>query len=153
GYFGGETIHIGTSLTDEARISYNTALNEAYIGINNSNLVVLTEDGYFNIGSETPTSKFSVSGSIASNITTKTSNFNLGINDSKILVDATSSVVTGTLPLASSCSGREYHLKKIDSTTNNMVINTSGGDTIDDNSAIVTNVQYRAYTVTSNGTN
>lgn len=109
--------------------------------------------GSVGIGTDTPTSKLEISGSLATSITTKTSDYSLTVNDSKVLVDASGGIVTITLPAASSCSGREYHIKKIDSSTNNMVINTIGGNTIDGASAVVTNVQYKAYSITSNGTN
>lgn len=94
-----------------------------------------------------------ISGSFATTISTKTANYTLTATDSKILVNASSGIVTITLPLASGCPGREYHIKKIDSSSNNMVINTTGGNTIDGDSAIVTNIQYRAYTITSDGIN
>lgn len=87
------------------------------------------------------------------NIVTVTENYSVLLTDNKILVDATLAEVRITLPLAELCPGTEYKIKKIDSSTNPMVIVGISSDTIDSKSAIVSKVQNAAYTVTSNGSN
>jgi len=86
-------------------------------------------------------------------ISTITSDYLILLTDNKILVDATSAEVRVTLPLAELCPGTEYKIKKIDSSSNAMVIYCLSGDTVDGKSAIVSKVKNAAYTVTSNGSN
>lgn len=113
--------------------------------------VAIDTSGSVGIGTVTPTSKLTIQGSISTVISRKTTDYTLTENDSKILVDATLFAVVITLPIASGCPGREYHIKKIDSTTNNMVIATIDNNTIDSESLVVSNIRYRSYTITSDG--
>lgn len=140
----------GTPGGSNGAVQFNSS---GSFGGNTPNLFWDNPNDRLGIGTAVPTSKLEVNGSIASVITTRSANYTLTESDSKTLVDAILGMVTITLPLASTCSGREYSIKKIDASTNNITINTIGGNTIDGEVAIVSNSQYRAYTVTSNGTN
>jgi len=81
------------------------------------------------------------------------SDTNLQQHQNIALVDATAGEVVVTLPAVSLSKDREYHIKKIDSSANNVVIATLGSETIDgDNTITITN-QYTSRRVYSNGAN
>jgi hypothetical protein len=85
-------------------------------------------------------------------IASKSSNYTIANSDAVILASASSSSVTITLPAASSCSGYQFSVKRIDNTyANTCTINTTGGDTIDGQSSILLNVQYVSLNMISNG--
>jgi hypothetical protein len=69
-----------------------------------------------------------------------------------VAVDATSSVVTITLPAAASNTNKIYTIKKIDS-TNSVVIDPNGSETIDGSSTITLTTQWDMIKIISNGTN
>ena len=83
-------------------------------------------------------------------IRTETSNYTVVDGDVSILVDASSNTVTVTLPAPS--EGRVVRLKKIDTTTNSMVIDGAGA-TIDGAATRTTSVAYQSFLVQSDGTN
>ena len=85
-------------------------------------------------------------------IATKTSAYTLTTNDDVILVDASSSTVTITLPSAVGVSGETYHVKKIDSTANNVVIESTGSETIDGELFKIITSQWTSLHLVSNGT-
>jgi hypothetical protein len=85
-------------------------------------------------------------------ITTVTSNTTLG-SQRDVLVDATSGNITITLPLASSNSGRQYRIKKIDSSSNTVTIARTSSDTIDGATSQVISSQWVSLSPRSNGTN
>ncbi len=71
-YLGGETLHIGTSLTDEGTVSYTTStnlLNFSTDSTSNGDIAFFSDDLYLDkstanvgIGTSTPTSRLSVAG-------------------------------------------------------------------------------------------
>ena len=77
-YLGGETIHLGTSITDEATLGYNTTTNILNIGTDsttNGDIAFFTDDLYLDkstgnvgIGTTAPASTLSVSGSITQSL-------------------------------------------------------------------------------------
>ncbi len=81
-YLGSDTLHIGTSTSDEYTLSYNTASNYLGFNVNGSgnSEVVFDANGNVGIGSITPGSKLDVAGSISmSGSQTLTSTGTLGI--------------------------------------------------------------------------
>jgi hypothetical protein len=105
------------------------------------------------IGQSIPSSTLTVAGSIAVAIVTKSIDYSATVNDSVILIDAMSSDRTLSLPLASTCQGRQYNIKKIDATTNKVYISRTSADTIDGMTQRILNFQYQSITVISNGSN
>jgi len=84
-------------------------------------------------------------------IRTVTVDENVALTDGTILVDATSGDVTLTLPTALSAESMIYHFKKIDASSNQMIIDGNGSETIDGALNKQTNLQYATYTIQSNG--
>jgi len=100
-----------------------------------------------------PHSFITTNGSFATRVHTVNSNITLGIDHHIILVDASSGNKTITLPDASTCSGRQYIIKKIDSSSNSVVITPQAGQTIDGQTSISINTQYAIVRVVSDGSN
>lgn len=86
-------------------------------------------------------------------IETRIADYTVTADNSVILAQCTVANITFTLPPASTVEGKRYDFKKIDSTAFYMVIDGSGGDTIDGNLTVSTNVQWESLTIISNGTN
>lgn len=86
-------------------------------------------------------------------IATKTTSFSFAAGDTVILCDATAGTVTGTLPLATTATGKLYYFKKIDASANACTVATSGGQTIDGSATTSTTTQYTSKTVASSGAN
>ena len=61
---------------------------------------------------------------------------------SVITVDASSAAVTITLPTAADNEGRVLHIKKIDSSANNVTVDGEGSETIDDQTTQTISAQY-----------
>ena len=79
------------------------------------------------------------------------SNYSSSIYDS-ILADTTSSNITITLPDASINKNSEIHIKKIDSSANDVIIDT-GGELIEGNSQLLLSTQWDSVILISNGIN
>jgi hypothetical protein len=84
-------------------------------------------------------------------IVTKTANYTTTVDDQVVLGDATSGVVTITLPAAAT-TGKVITLKKTDA-VNNVVLSRAGSATIDGATTKTITTQYGFLTVISNGTN
>lgn len=85
------------------------------------------------------------------NVDTFTASDTISDSDNVILADATSSVITLQLPTA---SGKDmFHIKKIDASANNVVINVQSGDTIEGSTSLTLTTQYQSATLVSDGTN
>ena len=89
---------------------------------------------------------------LVSAITTKTTGYTALPTDETILVDATATSVTITLPDASSLLGKKYNIKKIDTSDNNVNIRSLKGmiDTVD---FISGGVWLQSWTLQSDGAN
>lgn len=81
----------------------------------------------------------------------KTSNFTI-TNETMVLVDATSGDVTITLPTASSLVDTPVHIKKTDSSSNSVIIDGNGSETIDGNTTLAIYLQYTNIMLVSDGT-
>lgn len=69
-----------------------------------------------------------------------------------VLVDASATTVAVNLPTASG-NTREYTIKKIDSTNNNVYVVAPGSETVDDNTTTTLHAEYNSVIIQSNGTN
>lgn len=76
----------------------------------------------------------------------KTANYTYLVEDDTILFDCTSGALVATLPAASTCPGKEYTAKKIDSSANALTGITADG------AAVSLSSQWSSITVKSNGT-
>ena len=84
---------------------------------------------------------------------TKTSNYTISGTDVVIFADATSGNVAITLPTASSFSGYNFYIKRIDNSVNTCSVARSGSDTIDGTTSFALEARYDALRVVSNGSN
>ncbi len=95
---------------------------------------------------------FKVNGSIATALASKTAAYTLTATDSVILADATSTTFTVTLPSAVGIVGRQYTIKKIDSSANAVTIASASG-TIDGATTKALSAQWQSARVVSDGAN
>ena len=101
-------------------------------------------------GPEGPPGADAAGGPVA--ISTKTSTYSVQLSDNVLLANCTSGTIYFYLPSASTAVGRVYYFKKIDSTSNQMIIQASGSQLIDSANTLATAVQYEAFTMISDGT-
>lgn len=92
-------------------------------------------------------------GGFAASLVTKTASYAATANDCVILGDATSGAITITLPTAVGCKGREYSIKKIDSSANAVTVATTSAQTMDGLTTKILGTQYFKITVVSDGAN
>jgi len=105
-------------------------------------------NGRLGLKQSSPTSSLHVAGSVATTVTTTSSNLTLGETHHVVLVN---NAATITLPDAGQCSGREYFIKStIGAAT--VTINTTSLQNIDGTTSKTITVQYRTLHVVSNGT-
>jgi hypothetical protein len=96
----------------------------------------------------TPTARLTVGGSIATRVLTVSSDYySLTENDSVLLVDASANSVYIVLPQASSAIGRQYIIKKIDSSANEVRIVPLPEETIEGLEFIQLSSQYESVTL------
>lgn len=81
--------------------------------------------------------------------TSQTSAYTMTLNDSVILVDATSGAVTVTLKPARECEGKRVTIKKTDASANAVTIDGDGSETIDGAATKSLATQYKAYELVS----
>lgn len=72
--------------------------------------------------------------------------------DSTVLVDASGGARTITLPAVATSNGRDFTIKKIDSSGNAVTIDGNSAETIDGATTAVINAQYESVTVHCDGT-
>jgi len=87
------------------------------------------------------------SGSATMVVSTHTSSFTATINNVMLLCDATTGELTVTLPAAGSTEGKYFHIKKIDSSANDVVIEASGSEKIDGELNQEISLQYECVSV------
>jgi hypothetical protein len=85
-------------------------------------------------------------------VSTKSGNYVILTTDCFVAGDCTSAPLTFTLPPASGNTGRIFYVKKIDSTSNALVVVGSGSDTIDGSSSQSILGQWISLSLISNGT-
>lgn len=86
-------------------------------------------------------------------VKTKTANYNILAGDKLVLGDATSGVITLTLPDATLVTGNSYELSKIDSSSNAVDIATTSLQSISGSGSYVLAEQWQFMVVRSNGSN
>ncbi len=132
--------------------------------LNNSSVLVFTETSRLKLSSTTspyssfdiknyPTGEFIINNGLVVRTTTVSSNTTLGSGHYIVFVDASGGSRTITLPSASSLRGRQYIIKKIDSSSNAVIISPQSGQTIDGQSSLSLTTQYECVTIVSDGTN
>lgn len=123
-------------------------------GVPNTTVLKVNASGDVGIGvsgSITPNSKLTVAGPIATALSTKTAAYTITATDSVILADATTAAFTVTLPSAVGITGRQYTLKKIDSSLNAITLAAAGAETIDGAATYALGTQWKYVKITSNG--
>lgn len=85
--------------------------------------------------------------------TSKTGAYTATDSDDVILCSASGGAFTITLPTAVGISGRVYHIKKTDSSTNAVTIAGNGSETIDGATTQTLTIQYESMSVVSDGSN
>lgn len=108
-------------------------------------LVIFRNDKIFRLDS----SEISNAPAIISEVTTSGS---LDEDANIVLADATSAPITINLPTALSATGRVVYFKKINSTVNDVTIDASGSETIDESETqTLTGSLFPSITIVSNG--
>lgn len=74
-------------------------------------------------------------------------------DETTILCDASGAAFTVTLPAAASYTGKHYHIKKTDSSTNAVTIDGNASETIDGATTTTVSLQYETLTIISDGSN
>ncbi len=86
-------------------------------------------------------------------VLTKTATYTVLPTDEIFLCNATSGAVTLNLPSAALLSGKEYEIKKIDSSGNTVIIEGYGSETIDGATNKTLSSQYASVKIVSDGSN
>ncbi|MDD3102528.1 MAG: hypothetical protein PHE59_05285 [Patescibacteria group bacterium] len=116
--------------------------------------VTINATGKVGIGTTAPNSTLHVNGSFTRAIVTKTSTDTATASDDIILCDASGGGFVITLPTAVGIAGREYTIKKIDSSANQCGYTTTSGQTIDGVALTYQlGTQWQTRTMVSDGTN
>jgi len=107
---------------------------------------------FIGVWTTAPNSNLHISGSLSLRIVSKTSDYTVTATDCVILVDASTGDKTITLPSASGITGRIYTVKKVDTSTNKVVVQPSSGNIEGGSSIELTNFG-DSITVISDGSN
>lgn len=128
-------------------------LDARFEGTTNANLLFVDASANsVGIGTNTPSSIVQINGSMSLPITTKTADYTATIDDYTILCNASTGIITITLPTAVGIGGRIYVIKKIDSSANAITIDGNGSETIDGAATQVLSAVFESMTIQSNGT-
>ncbi|MCX6106259.1 MAG: hypothetical protein NTY08_10560 [Proteobacteria bacterium] len=120
---------------------------------NSAAFTSLTASGNVGIGTTSPSTALQVAGPIATAYATKTAAYTITATDSVIAADTSSGAFTVTLPSAASIAGRQYIIKKNDSSTNPLTIATTSSQTIDGAANAYLNFAGESLVVASDGSN
>lgn len=100
------------------------------------------------INTTSPVSTLDVNGSVASKVNTVTASTTLDDTYSNVVCNNTTAIVI-TLPLANTCLGRMYHIKKVN--TGNVTVSRSGTNTIDGSTSWLLDEAYEVAVFISDG--
>ena len=112
---------------------------------------IFYNSGFVGAGTTNPLSTLQTGGSFGVAIRTVTSATTLTSSDQTLLVNAAGGAITVTLPTA--ITGRIYTIKKIDTSTNAVTINTLSGATIDLAASALLNSPTAYANIASDGSN
>jgi len=159
-------IYLGSKYVDEAYrvIEYDRSTGKLLLkrGLTGQSPVVemvVASDGSVGIGTVAPLGRLHVvgdaiiNGAFSTKVTKITANVTLDNTYHVVLADAQNGAITITLPNASTCAGRQYIIKKIDSTLNAVTVIPLSGQTIDGQSSISITIQNDLKRIISDGTN
>lgn len=104
-------------------------------------------------GDGTSGNPLSVTGVAVNIVETTAITYNASITDGFIKADCTSNAITVNLPTAVGNDGSVLDIKKVDSTTNTVTVETNSTETIDGSDGIEIINQYDNYTILSDGSN
>jgi hypothetical protein len=109
---------------------------------NSSNTVLRTDASTSRVGisTGTPHSGLQIDNSVAFAARAITQNHTVTEGDHTIFVNATSGNITVTLPSATNIMGRQYVIKRVDSSVNSVTIDPDGSETIEGASTITLDV-------------
>ena len=158
--------------TTSADLRMTTSTQDYSIGLGASNLFALTDftaltipfaieaaaptlafyikgtTGFTGFGTNAPTSKLDVRGSISLETRTVTASATAG--DESVIFCNSASAITITLPAASGVTNRVYEIKNIN--TGAVTVDGNGSETIDDNTTVILASQYDSITIVCDGT-
>lgn len=86
-------------------------------------------------------------------VTTITASVTLTTSQTVVLCDASTGPIIVTLPVASGNSGRQYIIKKIDSSANTVTVNGDGSELIDGDLTAVITSQYESVSIVCDASN
>ena len=132
----------GTITSSNINITNSIYLNGIKIADNSGN--------FTNIGNISSTGSLTSYG-LCENIKTLTSNYTLTTTDYTVLFDATAGSITALLPSASVNNKRIYFIKKIDSSSNAVIIDANGSELIDGSTYKSITIQNVSYSIHCNG--
>lgn len=107
---------------------------------------------YIGIRKSVPVSGLDLGASLGTPITTTLIGLTLTDVHHVVLCDATSGGFFITLPTAVGIAGREYHVKKIDSSANAVEVDGASAEKIDNDLTYKLTCQWQSLTIKSNGT-
>ena len=145
--------YVGISAVDDEVSLINRENSNVVIGTNNTERMIITNDGKVGIGTVSPNSKLEVNGSISTAISSVSGDVTLDEGDSVVLINASSNNRTVNLPTASGATGRKYTIKKIDSSSNSVIIEGYSSETIDLELNLNITSQFVSYDIISDGSN
>lgn len=123
------------------------------VSVSNGNIVVQPNGtGKTGVGTATPNSVLGVGGPIATALSTLTAAYTVTDTDSVMLCNPTSGAFTVTLPSAASIAGRQYTIKRVN-TSNAVTVAAASGQTIEGSATFVLSTGFAGITVVSDGSN
>jgi len=100
-----------------------------------------------------PHSHLQSEGSVARGVASVSTDTTLDETYSVVLVDASGGTITISLPQASGCKGRQYVIKKTDSSSYGVVVDPYGTETIDGSTTRTISTQWGKVEIVSDGSN
>ena len=109
--------------------------------------------GNVGLGTLTPTSTLQVLGSLSINLTIKSTSAVLADSENVIMANAAGAALTLTLPSATGITGRQYSIKKVDTSGHAVTVSAGNGQLIDGAASFVLTTPYKFVTVITDGSN
>jgi hypothetical protein len=136
------------------KIGSGSAADIAFIGNWTTRMTIKNSSGRVGIGTGDPNAMLQIVGGISTAVTaTSASSLTLGVSNSVVLVDATDGTRTINLPTAVGNAGREYTIKKVDSSVNAVAVTGNSSQTVDGATPYNLTAQYQFVRIVSDGAN